>query len=160
VDARGGCHHGYGLPARVENTKGIGTQLAGKGQMVKNAATHRIICDSLILCTFSQPKIYADGHLAELLSALFGREWTWDEVEQAGERIQTIERLFNAREGLTRDDDQLPDRLTKEPKPDGPSKGQVVPLEDLKDDYYRAMGWEIATGLPGEKRVKELGIEV
>jgi aldehyde:ferredoxin oxidoreductase len=160
VDARGGCHHGYGLPARVENMKGIGMKLEGKGQMVKNLATHRIICDSLIICTFSQPKIYSDELIVELVSALFGREWTWGEVEQVGERIQTMERLFNAREGLTRDNDQLPDRLTKEPKPDGPSKGQVVPLEELKDDYYRAMGWEISTGLPGEQRLKELGIEI
>jgi aldehyde:ferredoxin oxidoreductase len=160
VDARGGCHHGYGLPARVENVKGIGMKLEGKGQMVKNLATHRILCDSLILCTFVQPKIYSDEYIAELLSALFGREWTVAEMLEAGERIQATEKVFNAREGLTRDDDRLPDRLTKEPKPDGPSKGQVVPLEELKDDYYRAMGWEISTGLPGEKRLKELGIEI
>jgi aldehyde:ferredoxin oxidoreductase len=160
VDARGGCHHGYGLPARVENAKGIGMKLEGKGQMLKNAATYRILCDSLIICTFAQPKIFSDELIVELLSALFGREWTWKEVQQIGERIQTMERLFNAREGLTRNDDRLPDRLTKEPKPDSPSKGQVVPLEDLKDDYYLAMGWEISTGLPGAKKLKELGMEI
>ena len=160
VNARGGCHHGYGLPARFENAKGIGMVLEGKGQMVKNAATRRILFDSLIVCTMAQVNIFKDDIIAELLSALFGREWPWSEVEQVGERIQNMERLFNAREGLTRDDDRLPDRLTKEPKPDGPSKGQVVPLEALKDDYYRAMGWEISTGLPIEKRLKELGIEI
>ncbi len=101
-----------------------------------------------------------DEFIVELPSALFGREWTWGEVQQVGERIQIMERVFNACEGLTRDDDQLPDRLSKEPKPDGPSKRRVVPLEDLKDDYCRAMGWEISTGLLGEKRLKEFGIEI
>jgi hypothetical protein len=33
-------------------------------------------------------------------------------------------------------------------------------LEDLKDDYYLAMGWEISTGLPGAKKLKELGMEI
>jgi hypothetical protein len=31
-----------------------------------------------------------------------------------------------------------------EPKPDGPTKGEVVPLEELKDDYYRALELPIA----------------
>jgi aldehyde:ferredoxin oxidoreductase len=159
INSRGGCHHGYGLPARTENAKGTGMVLGNKGNEVKNAATRRIICDSLMICTFSQPTIYNDASIVEMFSALLGRETTLPELLMAGERIQNMERLFNAREGLTRMDDQLPDRLTKEPKADGPSKGKVVPLEELKDDYYRAMGWDLSTGLPGEEKLRELGIE-
>jgi aldehyde:ferredoxin oxidoreductase len=160
VNARGGCHHGYGLPARMEHVKGLGTQLEGKGQMVKNAAARRILCDSAMLCTFSYPKIYNDETMAVLFSSLIGREITTADVLKIGERVQTMERLYNAREGLTRNDDQLPSRLTAEPKPDGPGKGSVVPLEALKDDYYRAMGWDVATGLPGKEICRELGIAV
>ena len=159
INSRGGCHHGYGLPARTENAKGTGMVLGNKGNEVKNAATRRIICDSLMICTFSQPTIYNDASIVEMFSALLGRETTLPELLVAGERIQNMERLFNAREGLTRVDDQLPDRLTREPKADGPSKGKVVPLEELKDDYYRAMGWDLSTGLPGEEKLRELGIE-
>ena len=36
----------------------------------------------------------------------------------------------------------LPARLLQEPKPDGPTKGYVVPLEELLDDFYQTMGWD------------------
>jgi aldehyde:ferredoxin oxidoreductase len=159
INARGGCHHGYGLPARVEHVKGMGTQLEGKGQMVKNAAIRRILCDSAMICTFAYPKIYNDESFAAMFSALIGKEITVAEVLKIGERIQNMERIYNAREGLTREDDQLPERLTKEPKPDGPGQGCVVPLEALKDDYYRAMGWDVATGLPGKEIYRQMNIE-
>ena len=66
---------------------------------------------------------------------------------------------LNAREGLTRDNDQLPARLIKEQKQDGPGAGSVVPLEALKDDYCRALGWDVATGLPGNEMCRALGIK-
>ena len=159
INSRGGCHHGYGLPARVEAARGTGTHLEGKGAEVKEAASRRILFDSLILCSFTRGNIYSDELVARLLSALFSREWSVEEAFAAGERIQNMERLFNQREGFTRDNDRLPDRLTKEPAPSGPSQGKTVPLEALKDDYYRAMGWDAATGLPGSEKLKELGID-
>ena len=73
-------------------------------------------------------------------------------------RIQCQERLFNMREGLTRKDDTLPARLLNEPKPDVP-KGSVVPLEELKDNYYRAMGWDLLTGNPTDSVLAELEID-
>jgi len=47
----------------------------------------------------------------------------------------------------------------KEPKPDGPTKGAVVPLEELKEEYYRAMNWDLSTGNPTDALLAELGIE-
>jgi aldehyde:ferredoxin oxidoreductase len=73
-------------------------------------------------------------------------------------RILTQERLFNTREGLRRKDDLLPERLLKEPLPDGPNKGSTVPLEELKDDAYAAFGWDLSTGIPEEELLKKLGI--
>ena len=46
------------------------------------------------------------------------------------------------REGITEKDDTLPGRLLKEPKPDGPTKGALVPLKELKEDFYKAMGYD------------------
>ena len=63
------------------------------------------------------------------------------------------------REGITAKDDTLPGRLLKEPKPDGPTKGAVVPLEYLKADFYKAMGFDLATGNPTDALLAELGIE-
>ena len=74
-------------------------------------------------------------------------------------RVMCQERLFNMREGLTGKDDTLPLRLLEEPKPDGPTQGTVVPLKELKEDFYRAMGYDLSTGNPPDTLLNELGIE-
>ena len=157
IDNRGGCHHGYGMLARAELQDGNRLEIRGKGDQVKKQAIGRILSDSLILCTF--PRHLYSLYLAEIVSAVLGEQWSADDVVSVGQRIMCQERLFNMREGVTRSDDDLPPRLLSEPKPDGPTKGSVVPLEELKDDYYRAMGWDLTTGNPTGAVLSEMGIE-
>jgi aldehyde:ferredoxin oxidoreductase len=159
ISARGGCHHAYGLPARAETMDGTRLNVEGKGEQVKHAAIGRILGDSLILCTFPGP-MYTREMQADALSSLSAQPWSVAELNEAGERVMCKERLFNMREGLTRKDDTLPDRLLKEPKPDGPTRGAVVPLEELKDKFYAAMGYDMTTGNPSAEVLKRLGIEL
>ena len=158
ISNRGGCHHAYGLPARNEGPAGTGNQITGKGALVKNLAIARIICDSIAVCTFAQ-NIFDAQTCADTLSALFGESWSLKEMEEVGLRVMAQERWFNMREGISRKDDTLPERLLKEPKPDGPNRGSVVPLEALKDDYYEALGWDKETGNPGNDLLKDLEIQ-
>jgi aldehyde:ferredoxin oxidoreductase len=97
--------------------------------------------------------------LQEVLSSLSPEPYSMDEMREVGVRVMCQERLFNMREGINRKDDSLPDRLLKEPKPDGPTKGKIVPLEELKDDFYNAMGYDLSTGNPSDSLLGELGIE-
>ena len=157
VSTRGGCHHAYGLPARIETHDGTRSNLDGKAEQVKNAAIGRMLCDSLVICSFPGP-MYTRDLLAEALSAVYPDPWSVSELNLAGERIMCQERLFNVREGLSRKDDTLPARLLSEPKPDGPTKGAVVPLERLKDDFYKALGYDLKTGNPTEATLEKLGI--
>jgi aldehyde:ferredoxin oxidoreductase len=60
---------------------------------------------------------------------------------------------------VRRKDDRLPERFTKEGYPDEPHKGSVVPLEELKDQFYNAMGWDIDTGVPTPEKLRELGLD-
>jgi aldehyde:ferredoxin oxidoreductase len=164
VSSVGGSHHAYGLPARVEIEDGTGRNIEGKGDFVRRAGTGRIILDSLITCSFlslgpPQKQIIGTKAVLEALTAVSGEPWSFQDLEQVGRRVMCQERLFNAREGLTRKDDMLPSRLLKEPKPDGPTKGEVVPLEELKDDFYRAMGFDLSTGNPPDSLLAQLGIE-
>jgi len=158
VSPVGGSHHAFGLPARKEAFDGTRMDVEGKGEYVKNMAIGRIIRDSVIMCSFPG-MIVTDAMLPDIVSCLFGESWTADDIKQAGVRIMCEERLFNMREGLTREDDTLPSRLLNEPKPDGPTRGAVVPLEELKDDFYRAMGWDLASGNPPDSLLDELGIK-
>jgi aldehyde:ferredoxin oxidoreductase len=159
VSTRGGCHHAFGLPARIEIHDGTRLNVDGKGEQVKNAAVGRCLCDSMILCTFPGP-LYTRDLLADALSGVFPDPWSVPEIDLAGERILCQERLFNMREGLAREDDTLPTRLLVDPKPDGPTQGTVVPLERLKDDFYRALGYDLRTGNPTEATLRRLGIRI
>lgn len=159
IDNRGACHHGYGLPARAEAANGTRLQVQGKGMQVKKAATTRILCDSLLFCTFPGQRLLPPELMADAVSALFGESFSVDDLNKIGERIMCQERLFNMREGITRKDDTLPARLLKEPVPDGPAKGSIVPLDELLDDYYRTLGWDLSTGNPTDAILDQLGIE-
>ncbi|MDP2931369.1 MAG: aldehyde ferredoxin oxidoreductase C-terminal domain-containing protein, partial [Chloroflexota bacterium] len=96
---------------------------------------------------------------AEAVSAITGEPWSVEDFGKVAQRLAAVERLFNMREGLTRKEDTLPPRLLNQPKPDGPNKGYVVPLDRLLDDYYRALGWDPATGGPTDAVLAELGLE-
>lgn len=157
IDNRGGCHHGYGLPARMEIFDNTRLDVTGKGEYVKKAAISRMVRDSLIVCTFA--RLYTDDLVAKVLSSLLGETWSVKDIEEVSARIMCQERLFNMREGITAKDDTLPERLLAEPRPDGPTKGEVVPLEQLKKDYYAAMGYDLATGNPPDALLAKLGIE-
>jgi aldehyde:ferredoxin oxidoreductase len=157
IDNRGGCHHGYGLPARMEVFDNTRLDVAGKGEYVKNAAISRMARDSMIICSF--PRLFSDNLMAEAFSSLFGETWSIEDLKEVGMRVMCQERLFNMREGITEKDDNLPLRLLEEPKPDGPTRGTVVPLKELKEDYYRAMGYDLSTGNPTDALLNQLGIE-
>jgi len=164
ISARGGCHHAYGLPARKEVLDGTRLNVTEKGEYVKNAAIERITRDCLITCTFliqgpPDKQVIGNKLVAELLTSVFGETWSVNDLNRAGERIICQERLFNAREGMSREHDTLPARLLKEPKPDGPTKGAVVPLEELKDDFYQAVGFDLSTGNPPDSLLDNLGID-
>jgi aldehyde:ferredoxin oxidoreductase len=159
IDNRGGCHHGYGIVARAETADGSQLNIKGKGDQVKNAAITRILCDSILFCTFPGQRVFPRGAMAETVSSLFGQPWSTDDLNKVGIRVMCQERLFNMREGITRKDDTLPIRLLNEPKSGGPSKEHVVPLTELLDDYYQAMGWDLSTGNPADGVLDELEIE-
>jgi aldehyde:ferredoxin oxidoreductase len=40
-----------------------------------------------------------------------------------------------------------------------PSAGAAVELEPMLDEYYRARGWHLDTGLPTAAKLAELGLE-
>ncbi|MHA1541780.1 MAG: aldehyde ferredoxin oxidoreductase family protein [Candidatus Hodarchaeales archaeon] len=95
---------------------------------------------------------------AILIESLLGYEFSEKDFRLLGERIYNLERVYNIREGLTRDDDTLPKRLLEEPLPDGPAEGQTVNLDPLLDAYYAYRGWD-KNGVPTPEKLTELGLE-
>ncbi len=133
-----------------------------KGIIVKDQEDFFAIVDSLITCKYGTmwPPIFYFDFYAKLLPPLTGiQEFsTVKQLRLIAERIVTLKRLFNIREGLTRKDDTLPQRFLEEKMPDGPAKGQTVNLKQMLDEYYKERNWDLETGLPTEKELERLGL--
>ena len=110
-------------------------------------------------CLFASICLAVKGSTwTELYTAVTGRALTLDQLLQAAERVINLERVINSRFGFDRKDDKLPSRLLKEPAPDGVGQGQVVNLDAALDSYYKAMGWDINSGLPKPDKLNELNL--
>jgi len=137
--------------------------------------------DALNECLFTVFALGADNY-AKMLSAATGIDYTAEGILKVGERIWNLERLFNIREGLTKDDDRLPPRLEEEPMPNEvysakekkaltppvevyphgvvekqPSAGSVVPIPEMLPVYYEKRGWD-SEGVPTDAKLGELGL--
>ena len=147
----------YGIPETA-----FRLEYKGKGLVVKHFEEMAAISDATGVCknTYNNMEVLSWDETAELLKAATGWDFSGEEVRRIGERIVNLERLFIAREGITRRDDTLPRRFLEEPLPEGsgPSSGSVLELEPMLDEYYRARGWDVESGLPTEEKLRELGL--
>ncbi|MFQ6104636.1 MAG: aldehyde ferredoxin oxidoreductase family protein [Candidatus Glassbacteria bacterium] len=123
--------------------------------------------DSLGLCKFHtvflSPNMPAFGEFSEWIRLITGLDVSPIEVWEAAERGYTTERLFNLREGATRDDDWLPDRYFDEPTKlgFGMVRNRAIDRQRFSamlDEYYRYHGWD-HEGIPTSKTLRRLGIE-
>jgi aldehyde:ferredoxin oxidoreductase len=82
-------------------------------------------------------------------------------LNRVGERMFSLERAFNIREGFGRKHDTLPKRILTEPlhTREAPGEGQIVGHQDeFLDKYYHLRGWT-KEGIPTGKKLKELGLD-
>jgi aldehyde:ferredoxin oxidoreductase len=164
VSFRGADHNRHG--AYAFDVKGKVDRLKaekGRGKMVRDMEDNYAIIDSLIICKFSRGTYYKGlVEMAKLYNLVTGFDITAEELKKSGERINTIARLINIREGLGRKDDTLPWKVMNMPIPDeGPVKGAVVTQEELDlllDDYYESRGWTLE-GIPTKAKLFELGMD-
>jgi aldehyde:ferredoxin oxidoreductase len=138
----------------------------GKGKLTKwNQDVRMVTCDCATMCAFLLDMAVshmATMNTANLMEAVTGVSYTPDEIQKVGERLNNLARAFNVREGFTRADDRLPERLMTEPLKDGASKGHCISKRDLEqmlNEYYTERGWDVETGIPTRGKLKELGLE-
>jgi aldehyde:ferredoxin oxidoreductase len=117
--------------------------------------------DTLNLCLFAFPPAFyfTLRELVDLVRAITGWETSLWELLKLGERRVDMFRAFNVREGFTREDDWLPERMF-EGILTGPRKGQKVDKNKLKDAinfYYEMRGWS-KDGVPTRGKLAELNL--
>ncbi|MES3518402.1 MAG: aldehyde ferredoxin oxidoreductase C-terminal domain-containing protein [Natronomonas sp.] len=154
---RGGCHR-RSRPIEREAFAEDGWNTRRRVEAVVDGQNSRSVLWSLVVDDFAGETMWAD--LGSEWLAAVGRETTPEELAVAGERIWTLIRLFNVREGFDRDDDTLPE-VFEQPISDGPAEGSAVDdatFETLLDAYYARRGWS-DRGLPTRKTLSALGLD-
>jgi aldehyde:ferredoxin oxidoreductase len=134
----------------------------GKSPVLKDLQELFTVYDCMILCKFGARNAFANSwdEMVTLVNAATGSGYDLDELRKVGARSWTMERLFNLREGLSKKDDTLPERLFTLPIDDGPSKGAVVNKADFDkelEEYYRLWGWT-SDGVPTRESLDKLGM--
>ena len=102
------------------------------------------IMDSMILCKFLRG-VFLDFHeeSAAMLSAVTGWEMSATELRQAARGIVHARKRVNQREGWTRVEDTLPDRLLTDGPDEAGARGLPrVRLDAMISAYYRLREWD------------------
>jgi aldehyde:ferredoxin oxidoreductase len=160
VSSRGACHlTGFlvaleilGVPKLIDRFS-----INSKSDLLYLKQNQSVVEDSLVVCKFVG---YALGFEFQVrfLSTVLDKEISVTDLLEVGERIYTLERLFNIREGFSKQDDTLPRRFLETPLQNGPSKGKVVPLDQLLKDYYAVRRWD-ENGSPTDELLEKLSIK-
>ncbi len=104
---------------------------------------------------------FPPGTRTRYLNAICDFKYTDEEVKNLGARLFAIRQAFNLREGITRKELFISERLKGNPPlPDGPTAGITIDLERMGDNFYNALGWDPETGMiPKEMLEKYGGLE-
>jgi len=159
TSVRGGDHvYGYMISPEVlgapEKLDPYVTK--GKPQWVKTFQDLTASIDAAGMCLFSSFALDAQDY-ADLLTATTGMKIDAAELLKIGERIWNLQKLYNIKRGLGRNDDTLPARLLNEPLREGAPAGQVWRRDEMLDEYYTLRGWD-KEGTPTQEKLKGLGL--
>ncbi|MEM3765524.1 MAG: aldehyde ferredoxin oxidoreductase family protein [Candidatus Bathyarchaeia archaeon] len=159
---RGACHNVGGWTIRDELIQKKVDRFAvkGKGILVKNLQDVRGYIDAIGICTIPRRAMHlTDKPAVDVINLATGMDFA-GQLLLIGERIYNLERLILVREGVTRKDDDLPQRIKIEPIPDGPAKGHRISqeiLDEMLDEYYLARGWN-RNGVPTQAKIEQLAV--
>ena len=116
-------------------------RIEGKAELFIDYEDRLTLFDTLILCRFYRD-LYPWPELSRIIHMTTGLTWGKNEIRTMTQRIVSLCREFNLREGMTREDECLPPRFHKEALPES---GKVITEDELNrliDDYYRLRGWK------------------
>jgi len=120
--------------------------------------------DSVNLCHFvwgvSWP-LYGPEQAVAMVKAVTGWDITLQELLEVGERRINMMRAFNAREGISRDQDTLSPKFFNQPLKGGPTDGVKVDKEQFEaavQEYYLRCGWDESRGIPTRETLKRLDL--
>jgi aldehyde:ferredoxin oxidoreductase len=141
--------------------------IEGKPELVAFYEDVVTMCDMLSTCKYISLWTDLNNPLtpevqARLFSAGTGTETSAEDLFGFARKIRTLERAYEAGEGVTRDMDTLTERFLDTPIEKGAFAGpglETRELEEMKSRYYALRGWDIETGVPSAETLNELGLD-
>jgi aldehyde:ferredoxin oxidoreductase len=167
TSTRGACHL-HGFPEAIE--LGVTFPEAGpelsqpldrfdakkKGIAAARFQDRQAVNNSLPWCFFYEFSGVTFTHHTRMLNAITGWDVTPQELLQTGERIINLQRVFNLKQGMLPDRDEVLPRRFLQPHKEGGAAGKIPPVKEMLEEYYEVRGWP--KGIPSKAKLKELGI--
>ena len=127
-----------------------------KVRLFRSQMQMRVLANCLSVCQFPPWRF---SEYRELVQAVTGWDVSMHELVQVAERTLALAKIFNLREGFTREDDWLPPRFFQPQTSGALSETSVDPdvLRKAVDTYYEMMGWD-EYGAPTEGTLYRLSI--
>jgi len=129
----------------------------GKAAICHDEQTLKSFKWSMIFCDFYG---VSPANQAMYFTAVTGLPADEEWLKAVGTRIWNLVRVFNVREGFSRKDDTMPERMSTEPLPSGKTEGKTVKPEDFEKmltEYYQLWGWD-QDGRPTKKTLQDAGL--
>jgi aldehyde:ferredoxin oxidoreductase len=121
----------------------------------------KTLTDSMIVCHFTWHFPLSREQKIALINGATGLNYDDNRISQFGQRVETLTRIFNLREGVTKADDVLPPKFWQKGT-QGPSAGMrafidEVDFENSLEKYYLLRGWD-HNGIPTRETIENLGL--
>lgn len=131
---------------------------AGKGTIQAVSMPLYRAYDALGLCQFAL--LMGNPPILKWLNAATGWEVNEEEFLRIGRRIQVMRHVFNARRGLPAVL-TLPGReVGHPPQKSGPVANRTLDMQAMAAGYFSTLGLDFNTGMPLQKTIEELGLDL
>ena len=158
VSDRGACHR-RARPFLAEQTLDPFVT-EGRARLFKALYDERIPWHCALTCDLTTCIIGLNfGDAASMFSAVTGWEFTGEEMQTLADRVASLIRVYNVREGATKAMDTLAPRSFRI-ETEGPAAGKELTREMLRsmvEEYYALRGWN-PEGVPTAETLDRLGM--
>lgn len=159
---RGACHLAFSQDYEEEYVDQLGVEKTEgrfspkKAPIVAKMQDWAVLFDSLCICKFARYGGMMLQETVDYLNASTGWDMSTEEFLKTGERIFTLKRLYNEREGLTAKDDTMPERILTHRR--GGGTNELPPFPEMLKEYYEYRGWD-ENGIVSAEKIEELDLK-
>ncbi len=140
TSTRGACHLRATFYKPELSGMVYGMTTKEKAELFIDYENRLTVFNTGILCVFYRDLLKWED-LQKMVKAITGWEYTEQELKETANRIISITRIFNAREGATKKEDRLPARFYSEKVNNDEDSITPEELTLMVDEYYLLRGW-------------------